>query len=251
MRALLARGEDVRALVRDPDRSDLPHEVDVVVGDASEPASLERALKGADAAFLLSAIVGPGRGRTSCVTRACPGWPCSGRATAVRWSRPSPTARSPGPASSRSASSATPSSGATGSAPRAWSPSRSSTSPRRWSTSGTWARSRRPSCSTTGHEGRRYSLTGRRPGHRARPGRGAVRAPRPPAAAWWSSARREARRRWADEGYADDLADALVAWQQRPGRRRPPASTPRCRTCSGRPAARSTDWLDRHADDFR
>ena len=37
VRALLARGEDVRALVRDPDRSDLPREVDVVVGDASEP----------------------------------------------------------------------------------------------------------------------------------------------------------------------------------------------------------------------
>ena len=59
VRALLARGDDVRALVRDPDGATCRTTSTSSSVTRSEPGSLERALKGADAAFLLSAIVGP------------------------------------------------------------------------------------------------------------------------------------------------------------------------------------------------
>jgi uncharacterized protein YbjT (DUF2867 family) len=51
--ALTARGEDVRAVVRDPRRASLPAGVDVVAGDLELPESLTPALDGARAAFLL------------------------------------------------------------------------------------------------------------------------------------------------------------------------------------------------------
>ena len=102
-----------------------------------------------------------------------------------------------------------------------------------------------------GPRGRRYSLTGRAPDHRARPGRRA----RPGASTGRSRlvelSEAEARRRWADEGYADDLIDALVAWQQRPVDGGHSRRTPRCPTCSGARPCTFEDWLDRHADEFR
>jgi uncharacterized protein YbjT (DUF2867 family) len=51
--ALAARGEDVRAVVRDPQRARLPTGVDVVQGDLDLPESLTPALDGARAVFLL------------------------------------------------------------------------------------------------------------------------------------------------------------------------------------------------------
>jgi uncharacterized protein YbjT (DUF2867 family) len=51
--ALTGRGEDVRAVVRDPRRASLPAGVDVVAGDLELPESLTPALDGARAAFLL------------------------------------------------------------------------------------------------------------------------------------------------------------------------------------------------------
>jgi uncharacterized protein YbjT (DUF2867 family) len=50
---LAARGEDVRAVVRDPARVKLPAGVEVVQGDLDLPESLTPALKGARAVFLL------------------------------------------------------------------------------------------------------------------------------------------------------------------------------------------------------
>jgi uncharacterized protein YbjT (DUF2867 family) len=51
--ALAARGEDVRAVVRDPSRAKLPAAVEVVQGDLDLPESLTPALDGARAVFLL------------------------------------------------------------------------------------------------------------------------------------------------------------------------------------------------------
>jgi uncharacterized protein YbjT (DUF2867 family) len=51
--ALAGRGEDVRAVVRDPARASLPAGVEVVQGDLDLPESLTPALKGARAVFLL------------------------------------------------------------------------------------------------------------------------------------------------------------------------------------------------------
>ena len=52
-RALLARGDDVRALVRDPAKAGrlLPSEVELVRGDVTEPASVEAAMDGRELVF--------------------------------------------------------------------------------------------------------------------------------------------------------------------------------------------------------
>jgi uncharacterized protein YbjT (DUF2867 family) len=50
---LLAAGAGVRAFVRNPDAAGLPPEIDIVRGDLTSPASLEPALNGMDAAFLV------------------------------------------------------------------------------------------------------------------------------------------------------------------------------------------------------
>ena len=52
-RALLARGDEVRALVRDPERAArlLPSEVEAVRGDATDPDSVARAVAGCELAF--------------------------------------------------------------------------------------------------------------------------------------------------------------------------------------------------------
>jgi uncharacterized protein YbjT (DUF2867 family)/ketosteroid isomerase-like protein len=50
---LLAAGVSVRALVRTPERADLPRDVELVQGDINDPAAVKRAADGVDAAFLL------------------------------------------------------------------------------------------------------------------------------------------------------------------------------------------------------
>lgn len=52
-RQLGATGARVRVLVRDPSTADFPDGVEVVQGDLSDPASLERAADGIDAVFLV------------------------------------------------------------------------------------------------------------------------------------------------------------------------------------------------------
>jgi len=58
VRALVNAGEDVRALVRDPDAAPLPAGVDPVAGDLNRPDTLAPHLKGVSAAFLLSGYEG-------------------------------------------------------------------------------------------------------------------------------------------------------------------------------------------------
>jgi uncharacterized protein YbjT (DUF2867 family) len=50
---LLAAGMDVRALVRDPGRAALPDRAEVVRGDLTDVASVEAAMEGVDAVFLI------------------------------------------------------------------------------------------------------------------------------------------------------------------------------------------------------
>lgn len=50
---LLARGADVRALVRKPQATELPAGTEVVRGDLADPASLDAALAGVESVFLL------------------------------------------------------------------------------------------------------------------------------------------------------------------------------------------------------
>src|SRR3982751_6341805 len=54
---LLARGADVRALVRDPSKADLPAGVAVVKGDLLDVDALRNALSGVSTLFLLNAVV--------------------------------------------------------------------------------------------------------------------------------------------------------------------------------------------------
>ncbi|MFC9434409.1 SDR family oxidoreductase [Nocardia sp. NPDC057030] len=58
VRQLAARGEQVRALTRDPARAQLPAGVEVVRGDYHDPASITAAATGVDAAFIVG-VLGP------------------------------------------------------------------------------------------------------------------------------------------------------------------------------------------------
>ncbi|MGY4925619.1 NAD(P)H-binding protein [Streptomyces sp. 900105755] len=69
VRQLAARGAKVRALTRDPARATVPAGVEVVRGDHADPASLEAALAGATAAFLLRPP-GPDAGRDAALVAA-------------------------------------------------------------------------------------------------------------------------------------------------------------------------------------
>ena len=55
---LLVAGADVRALVRDPDAANVPDGAEVVRGDLTVPDSLESALEGVEAVFLLWPVSG-------------------------------------------------------------------------------------------------------------------------------------------------------------------------------------------------
>ena len=59
---LLDAGNDVRALVRDPARADLPDGVEVVRGDVLRPETLPAALAGVDVAYYLVHSMGSGDG---------------------------------------------------------------------------------------------------------------------------------------------------------------------------------------------
>ncbi|MFG1909059.1 NAD(P)H-binding protein [Kribbella sp. NPDC048928] len=50
---LRAAGVSVRALVRTPERADLPRDVELIQGDINDPGAVKRAADGVDAAFLL------------------------------------------------------------------------------------------------------------------------------------------------------------------------------------------------------
>src|SRR5207248_2537830 len=54
---LVDRGAAVRALVRDPAKTDFPAGVDIVQGDLLDVASLRRALAGTSTLFLLNGVV--------------------------------------------------------------------------------------------------------------------------------------------------------------------------------------------------
>ncbi|MGW0878079.1 NAD(P)H-binding protein [Streptomyces sp. NPDC002671] len=69
VRQLAARGEKVRALTRNPAKAPVPSGVEVVRGDYLEPASLEAAMTGVTAAFLLGAP-GPDSGRDQALVAA-------------------------------------------------------------------------------------------------------------------------------------------------------------------------------------
>ncbi|WP_406235150.1 SDR family NAD(P)-dependent oxidoreductase [Nocardia sp. NBC_01009] len=58
VRQLAARGEQVRAVTRDPQRAQLPAEVEVVRGDYTDTASMAAAMSGADAVFIVG-VLGP------------------------------------------------------------------------------------------------------------------------------------------------------------------------------------------------
>src|SRR4051812_8375885 len=58
VRQFAARGEKVRALTRDPERAGLPSGVEAVRGHPADRASVEAALTGAEAAFLVG-VFGP------------------------------------------------------------------------------------------------------------------------------------------------------------------------------------------------
>ncbi|MFF3221306.1 NAD(P)H-binding protein [Nocardia suismassiliense] len=58
VRQLVARGEQVRAVTREPARANLPAGVEVVRGDYLDPASMAAAAHGADAAFIVG-VLGP------------------------------------------------------------------------------------------------------------------------------------------------------------------------------------------------
>jgi uncharacterized protein YbjT (DUF2867 family) len=235
VRALRERGEDVRELVRDPSRSDLSE-------------ALERGLEGADAAFLLSAFLGPEAAElagAAGVSRVALLW--------AGFRGPVEEAFADGPVAW------------TGLEPVsflgntvAWRD--------RIRAEGVVAepfvdvaetmvdeRDVGEAAATVllepGHERRRYPLTGRVPVTvRDRVTALAGRLDRPLRLVELSEV--QARRRWAEEGYADDLIDALVAWQQRPVAEATRVE-PAVRDLLGRPAGTFDDWLDRHADEFR
>lgn len=69
VRQLSGRGAKVRALTRDPARATVPAGVEVVRGDYTDPASLEAALAGATAAFLLRPA-GPDEGQDAALAAA-------------------------------------------------------------------------------------------------------------------------------------------------------------------------------------
>ena len=54
---LVAKGADVKALVRDPSKADFPAGVEVAQGDFLDVDSLRRAIEGVSTLFLLNAVV--------------------------------------------------------------------------------------------------------------------------------------------------------------------------------------------------
>jgi uncharacterized protein YbjT (DUF2867 family) len=55
---LVAAGQPVRALTRDPGQAGLPAAAEIVAGDLADPASLAAAMAGVSAVFLLAAVPG-------------------------------------------------------------------------------------------------------------------------------------------------------------------------------------------------
>jgi len=248
VRALLERGTDVRALVRDADSADLPAAVGVVVGDASEPADLGRALKGVDGAFLLSAFVG--------AEAAILAHEAGVRRVALLW------AGFRGPVEQAFAEGSV---AWTGLEPVSFL-GNTLVWRERIRDEGVVAEPFVDVAETmvderdvgdvaagvlldNGHAGQRYSLTGRRP-VTVRDRVSALSSRLGRRVDLVALSEEQVRRRWAEEGYDDGLIDALVAWQQRPvaeATRIDPAVT----DVLGREPGTFDDWLDRHVVDFR
>ena len=245
LRALLERGAEGRALVRDPETADLPAEEEVVRGDLAEPGA---AFDGAEAAFLLSGFADPDTAELA--ERA------GVRRVARLWS------------------------GYWGPVEDAF-----SRSPVEWTAlqpgsflgnSVVWADGIRERGEVAepfvdvaesmvheadvgavgaavllepGHAGRVYELTGGEAvSVRDRIDALAEALDRPLKLIELSEA--EARRRWRSEGYDEGLVEALVGWMQRPPEEATRVS-PDVERVLGRPPLTFAAWLSEHLDAFR
>ncbi len=245
VRALLDRGAEVRALVRDPATADLPEGVEIVRGDLSDPA---HALEGMDAAHLLSGFADAETVKQvehAGVRRVSLLW-------AGYW----------GPVEEAFADT-----------DLEW----TSLQPASFLGNTTvWAEEVRERGEVSepfvdvaetmvheadvgavaaatlledGHAGRSYELTGREPvSVRDRVQALARALGQPLHLVELSEA--EARRRWLAEGYDAGLVDALVAWQQRPVAEATRVS-PDVERVLGRPPLTLADWIPEHVHAFR
>jgi uncharacterized protein YbjT (DUF2867 family) len=245
VRALLERGVEVRALVRDPDRAALPAEVEVVQGDLSDPGV---ALKGVDAAHLITTFADPGivaLAERAGVHRVALLWAgyvdpveeAFGDST-VEW-----TALHAGAFLGNT---------------RVWADGireRGEVVEPFVDAADTMVHEADVGAVAAavlledGHAGRTYELTGREPvSVRDRVDALAAALDRPLQLIELSEA--EARRRWLAEGYDVELVDALAAWPQRPVAEATRVS-PDVERVLGRPPLTFADWLPGHIDAFR
>jgi len=245
MRALLARGAEVRALVRDPAVADLPPEVEPVRGELPDPGP---ALDGVDAAFLLSGVCDPDT--AALAERA------GVRRVALLWGGYWGPVEDAFSAADLELTSLQPGSflGNTlvwGEAVR----ERSEVAEPFVDVAETMVHETdvgEVAASVLlepGHDGRRYQLTGAQPiSVRDRVDALAAALDRPLKLIELSEA--EARRRWRAEGYDGSLADALVGWMQRPEEEATRVSLDVERVL-GRPPLTFADWLPEHVAAFR
>jgi uncharacterized protein YbjT (DUF2867 family) len=245
MDALLYRGAEVRVLTRDPGSADLPDDVEVVVGDLSDPGP---AFDGVEAALVLSGFAD--------TDTAALAEKAGVRRVVLLW------AGYRGPVEEAFAQSGL-----------EW----TSLQPASFlGNTLTWADGIRERGEVAepfvdvaetmvheadvgavtatalledGHAGRTYELTGREPVTvRDRVDALAAALGRPLYLAELSEA--EARSRWRAEGYDESLIDALVAWQQRPVEEATRVS-PDVERVLGRPPLTLADWVPAHVDEFR
>lgn len=244
VRALLDRGAEVRALVRDPGSAGLPEEVEAVRGDLDDPVA---ALAGMDGVHLLSGFCDGDTARL--VERA------GVQRVTLLWAGYRGPVEQAFSATALEVTELRPTSflGNT----LAW-------------VDGIRARGEvaepfvdvaetmvheadvgevaAAALLEDGHAGRAYELTGREPvSVRDRVAALSAVLDRPLRLVELSEA--EARRRWRAEGYDEALVDALVAWQQRPEAEATRVS-PDVERVLGRPPLTLADWIPGHAAAF-
>lgn len=245
MRALLDRGAEVRALVRDPARADLPGAVEVVRGDLAEPGT---AFDDVDAAFVLSAVADSdtaAHAEKAGVRRVVLLWAGyrgpveqAFAATDIEW-----TALQPASFLGNTL---------------VWADAiaeRGEVAEPFVDVTETMVHEDDiGSVAATvllegGHAGRTYELTGREPvsvRDRVDALAEALGAP----VTLRELTEDEARRRWRADGYDDGLVDALVGWMKRPAAERTRVS-PEVERILGRPPLTFADWVPDHLDAFR
>ena len=245
MRALLERGAEVRALVRDPDRAALPPEVEVVQGDLSDPGA---AFTGVDAASLITEFADPGV--VALVESA------GVRRVALLW------AGYVDPVERAFADSAVEwtalHAGAFLGNTLAWADgvrARRGVAEPFVDLAETMVHEADVGAVTAavlledGHAGRTYELTGREPiSVRDRVTALARALGRPVGLVELTEA--EARQRWLADGHAPELVDVLAAWPQRPVAEATRVS-PDVERVLGRPPLTFADWIPEHLDAFR